>query len=214
MRNGINQRSGAHIVIENNTKIPSIVSRGLSVMPGTETNIGLTSKKIRRLRQPFKSNCTDEFDAERVSNITGNWYRYSSTICKGMCYGSIFFEVCGCVHPSFIEGVLLERWASLAAERVRICNVIEGSDDYVCSNTTGFRKVGEENVCDCNPECYEGKYRVRFLIILNTCRQVTLTSILPKFVKSLLYFVGPNINKSMASGWILASIDRNVRHCL
>ena len=165
MRNGINKRSGAHIVIENNTKIPSIVSKGLSLMPGTETNVGLTSKKIQRLRQPFKSNCTNEFEAVRVNNITGNWYRYSSTICKGMCYGSIFFEVCGCVHPSFIEGVLLERWASLAGDKIRICNVREGSDDYVCSNTTGFRKVSEENVCDCNPECYEGNYRVKFKII-------------------------------------------------
>ena len=169
MRNGINQRSGAHIVIENNTKIPSIVSKGLSVMPGTETNIGLTSKKIRRLRKPYKSNCTDEFDSERVSNISGNGYRYSTTICKGMCYGSIFLEYCGCVHPSFIEGVLLEKWDSLADHvQIRICNVREGSDDYVCSNTTGFRKVREENVCDCNPECYEGKYRVKFLLMLNT----------------------------------------------
>ena len=163
MRNGINKRSGAHIVIENNTKIPSIVSKGLSLMPGTETNVGLTSKKIQRLQQPFKSNCTNEFEAERVNNITGNWYRYSSTICKGMCYGSIFYEVCGCVHPSFIEGVSLERWASLAGDKIRICSVREGSEDFVCSNTTGFRKVSEENVCDCNPECYEGKYRVKFL---------------------------------------------------
>ena len=40
MQNGINKRSGAHIAIENNTKIPSIVSKGLSVMPGAEANIG------------------------------------------------------------------------------------------------------------------------------------------------------------------------------
>ena len=162
MRNGINQRSGVHIVIDSNTKIPSIVSKGLSVMPGAETNIGLTSKKIRRLRQPFNSNCTDNFDGERVNNITGNWFRYSSTICKGMCYASIFLEVCGCVHPSFIEGFLLEGWASVAAANVRICDVTERSEDFVCAITSGFRKVSEENVCDCNPECYEEKYKVTF----------------------------------------------------
>ena len=165
----MNQRSGVHIAIENNTKIPSLVSKGLSVMPGTETNIALTSKKIRRLRQPYKSNCTDVFDAERVSNLTGKRFHYSSTICKGMCYASIFLEVCGCVHPSFIEGFSLKRWASLAVANVKICNVTERSEDYVCASTTGFRTVSEENVCDCNPECYEGKYRVTLLLILNAC---------------------------------------------
>ena len=174
MRNGINQRSGVHIVIENNTKIPSLVSKGLSVMPGTETNIALTSKRIRRLRQPYKSNCTDEFDAKRVSILTGNGFSYSSTICKGMCCASIFLEVCGCVHPSLIEGVLLERWVGVSAARVRICDVKEGSEDYVCASTIGFRKVSEENLCDCNPECDEGKYRVTFLLILNASRQVTI----------------------------------------
>ena len=168
MRNGINQRSGVHIVIDSNTKIPSIVSKGLSVMPGAETNIGLTSKKIRRLRQPFKSNCTDAFNAERVRNFTGNGFRYSSTICKGMCYGSIFLEVCGCVHPTFIEGLLLMQWNDLGTTKIRICNITEGSKDIVCSNTTGFPTVSKENVCDCNPECHEGKYRVTFLLILNT----------------------------------------------
>ena len=174
MRNGINQRSGVHIVIENNTKIPSLVSKGLSVMPGTETNIGLTLKKVQRLRNPYKSNCTNNFDAERISNITGNWFRYSSTICKGMCFGSIFVEVCGCVHPSLIEGISLERWMGVAAAKVRICNVTEGSEDYVCAGTNVLNKVIEENICDCKPECYEGKYRVTFLFILNACSQVNI----------------------------------------
>ena len=52
MRNGINQRSGVHIVIDSNTKIPSIVSKGLSVMPGAETNIGLTSEKFEDYDNP------------------------------------------------------------------------------------------------------------------------------------------------------------------
>ena len=167
MRNSINQRSGAHIVIENNTKIPSIVSKGLSVMPGAETNIGVTSKKIQRLKRPYKSNCTNNFDAESVLSITGNRSRYSSTICKGMCYARIFIEYCRCVHPSLVEGIELKQWMRVAATGVvRICNVTEGSADYTCANQM-MPKVAEDNVCGCNPECHEGKYRVGFLLLPN-----------------------------------------------
>ena len=174
MRNSINQRSGAHIVIENNTKIPSIASKGLSVMPGTETNIGVTSKTIRRLGRPYKSNCTNNFDAERVRSITGNRFRYSSKICKGMCYARIFLEYCRCVHPSLVEGIELERWMRIVTTNgVRICNVTKGSADYTCLHQM-MPKVAEGNVCDCNPECYEGKYRVGFLLMPNIFKGNTI----------------------------------------
>ena len=54
MRNGINKGTGAYIAIENNTKIPSIVSSAISVMTGTETNIGLQTRRLLRLPTPYK----------------------------------------------------------------------------------------------------------------------------------------------------------------
>ena len=145
-------------------------------MPGTETNIGVTSKTIRRLGRPYKSNCTNNFDAERVRSITGNRFRYSSKICKGMCYARIFLEYCRCVHPSLIEGIELEQWMRVVATGVvRICNVTEGSADYTCANQM-MPKVAEDNVCGCNPECHEGKYRVRFLLLQNTFQNAKFKS--------------------------------------
>ena len=165
MRNGINKRSGAHIVIENNTKIPSIVSKGISVMPGTEANIGLTSNKISRLTRPWKSNCTNYFDEDRVKSLTGNRFSYSSTICKGICFGVTIQEICKCLLPAMVEGFSIKHWFNLGHESARICNVTEGSMDYSCMFTRLDDKIKEDNVCGCNPECNEGKYRVDFLLI-------------------------------------------------
>ena len=164
MQNGINKRSGAHIAIENNTKIPSIVSKGLSVMPGTEANIGLTSKKILRLSTPYKSNCTNHFDSERVKNDTGNRFSYSSKICKGMCYGTAILDLCECLLPSLVEGFSIKRWFGLAYEVAKVCNITEGSKDFNCISTKVQDRVDEDNVCGCNPECYEGKYQVCFYV--------------------------------------------------
>ena len=64
MRNGMTVELGAKVVIEDNSKPPSIVSEGIPVRPGTSANIGITLEKIVRLEDPFKSNCTSKWPSD------------------------------------------------------------------------------------------------------------------------------------------------------
>ena len=164
MRNGINERSGVHIAIEHNKKTPSIVSKGISVMPGTETNIGLHKSQILRLSEPYKSNCTLKYLDETVHFMAGSRSFYSSKICKGLCFISTFWKACGCIHPSLVEGYLIEVWFKRVSGHVRACNVTQGSDDYLCIMTRGEEKEYnlEGVICSCGPECIEDRYKVKW----------------------------------------------------
>ena len=163
MRNGINQRSGIHLVVEDNTKNPSIVSKGISVMPGTETNIGLQGKELMRLASPFKSNCTTEYKNKRVKEIIGSDFAYSSKVCKGICYASKFYGACSCVYPPVFEGFVIENWFRVFAQKkIRVCNVTQGSEDQLCliSNAGTEGNDTDGTGCGCNPECRDRRYGV------------------------------------------------------
>ena len=61
MRNGLTKANGIHVVIEDRDKSPSILSSGISVQPGAETNIGLKKTTISRLEAPFASDCMSSY---------------------------------------------------------------------------------------------------------------------------------------------------------
>lgn len=163
MQNGINQRSGVHIVIENNTKTPSIVSKGISVMPGTETNIGLQTTKILRLSTPFKSNCTNSYLYEPLKAIKSSDFAYSAKNCKGMCYVIKIYKGCKCVHPTLVEGMKIEDFFGSFQGSYRTCNITEDSNDNKCLLSLPADTWENDNPCDCNPECTEGRYKVSHL---------------------------------------------------
>ena len=158
MQNGINERSGVFLAIEDNKKHPSIVSKVVSVMPGTETNIALQGKEIKRMRSPFESNCTNEYKDKRIKDVFGSNFAYSTKICTGTCYALKFYDACGCIFTPVIEGPMIEAWFRYFAKGTRICNVTQGSEDYVCF---GYIKVSNQTECGCNPECSKIRYGVK-----------------------------------------------------
>ena len=161
MRNGINKRSGIHLVIEDAAKSPSIVSKGISVMPGTETNIGMQINTVLRLFHPYKSNCTNVYHNKKVEARIGSDFEYSSTVCKGLCLSLKFYETCDCMYTTMIEGFTMKNWFSRVDRQtaVRICNVTQGSGDYDCMSLA-YHLV-EKDTCGCKPECEEKRYKVR-----------------------------------------------------
>ena len=162
MRNGINQRSGIHVVIEDNTKNPSIVSKGISVMPGTETNIGLQRSTVLRLPPPFNSSCTNVYNHKRVEEVVGSDFQYSSKVCKGVCFSFLFYDACKCLYPSLLEGFAIETYFRFVKDQVRTCNVTLGSDDHKCIDEIGKETLTESKTCSCYPECTEIRYSVRY----------------------------------------------------
>ena len=167
MRNGINEKYGAHIVIEHNKKNPSM-SKGIDVMPGTETNIGLQKHVIKRLSKPYRSNCTNEYLEKNVKNYVDQGFQYSSKICKGLCFAYLLEQQCHCVHPSLLEGFGIETWFANLSQ-ITPCNVSFHSKDVLCMTNVDSSvrgDVGEnwDQPCECNPECIEISYEVKLLV--------------------------------------------------
>ena len=79
----------------------------------------------------------------------------------GFSLGNLIF--CQKFDLSMRIGFSIKHWFNLGHENARICDVKEGSEDYTCMFTKLNDKIKEDNVCGCNPECNEGKYRVDFL---------------------------------------------------
>ena len=69
MRNGLTKTNGIHIVIEDTKKSPSILSNGISVKPGAETNIGLKIGTISRLEAPFARKCRTSYPHEDFDQV-------------------------------------------------------------------------------------------------------------------------------------------------
>ena len=167
MRNGINENSGAHIVVEDNKKSPSM-SMGIDAMPNTETNIGLKKHVVKRLGDPYESNCTFDYQDKYVKDYADDGFVYSSKICKGLCFASYMSQLCKCVHPSLLEGFGIKRWFSFnGLSQIRACNLNLGSEDLVCMTGINWSHIGVsgenwDQPCQCNAECIEISYEVKF----------------------------------------------------
>ena len=167
MRNGINEKSGAHIVVEENKKSPSM-SRGIDAMPNTETNIGLKKHVVKRLGDPYQSNCTNDYQDKGVKQYADQGFVYSSKICKGLCFANQMYKLCNCVHPSLFEGFDIKRWFSFdGLSQIGACILSLGSEDIVCMtglqlSSSGVPGSNWDQPCECNAECTEVSYEVKY----------------------------------------------------
>ena len=164
MQNGLTENQGVRVTIENNTKIPFIVSEGINIMPRTSTNVALVESQHARLKEPFSSNCSDAFSAEYNDyiNFTFNT-AYSSSMCRHLCYMDYMVKNCDCYFP-YIEGNI-----PFDPAGKRFCNMDPNwnNTDLTCllqvlgAITTS--SASGDSLCKCNPECYETTYRVNVL---------------------------------------------------
>ena len=159
MQSGITEGQGIRVIVENSTKIPFIVSEGINVHPRTATNIGLNEGKHNRLPGPYPSNCSESYppQLEAYKNFTKH-SKYSSGLCKNLCYVNMGVENCGCYFP-YLEGNILfspfgkrycdmePRWDNTDVDCMykQLLKIIQG-------------KAGDK--CPCNPECHETSYKV------------------------------------------------------
>ena len=165
MRNGLTRTSGAKFVLEDSKKSPSIVSNGISVRPGTETNIGMLMKTITRLHSPYKSKCEDDYLMGRM-NVIGfiRNFEYSARNCKSWCYIFKLFDKC-CFAEDLVEGVMPDQfdvWMGKYNVTIEFCKHLPDSDDQRC-----ISKVREEldnadggDDCQCHAECEETQIMV------------------------------------------------------
>ena len=160
MQSGITEGQGIRITVENSTKIPFIVSEGINVQPRTSTNIGLNEGKHTRLPGPYPSNCSETYPPEldKYRNFT-QYSKYSSGLCKNLCYVNIAEQICGCYFP-YLEGNI--PFSPLGKRYCDMEPVWNNTDiDCMFSVLMSIIKGSTAEKCTCNPECHETSYKVR-----------------------------------------------------
>ena len=164
MRNGFTESSGIHIVIEESKKSPSILSNGISIQPGTETNIGLKLSTLSRLKSPFSSDCADEYHWEELKNIKFlRNFEYSSKHCKSWCYMVEIHATCGCYELSLMEGMRVRDFIDWNTNfNLTVCEQRDGSPQSACVRSVLYSKDQSFLIkkCKCHAECSEVEYKV------------------------------------------------------
>ena len=166
MRNSLTKTNGIYIVIEDSRKAPSIISKGISVQPGSEVNIGLQKTTISRLEHPYKSNCANEYRYKPISYIPAlNFFEYSAKNCKSWCYIMQVIEKCGCFYSTLLEWInagQIKDWIG-ANENVTFCQESKESKDAQCVQnlTVDYDQDFATDMCMCDPECQETEFMVK-----------------------------------------------------
>ena len=169
MRNGLTKTNGIHLVIEDREKSPSILSNGISVKPGSETNIGLKISTISRLEAPFASKCMRSylFDALKHNTFL-SFFDYSAKNCKSWCHIGRILKVCNCFEHTLMEGIVAEQFVSWKEQsNLTHCDQRSGSPNYECVRNLLFAEDQEAltKECFCGAECNETEYKVIILYI-------------------------------------------------
>ena len=160
MKNAITQSSGARVVVDHSTKTPSMISKGIFVHPGTETNIGIHRTQIKRLQSPYESMCTHEYLEDTMKQYSGD-ISYSSRNCKGLCYLNKIYTKCKCMHPILVEGYHIDTWFDVVSKNVTSCNIAQDSNDFQCLlHLENWEDLKTDDICSCYPECNEMRYKV------------------------------------------------------
>ena len=211
MRNGLTKANGIHIVIEDRDKSPSILSNGISVQPGAETNIGLKKTTISRLEAPFASDCMSSYlyyNFKQSSFLA--LFKYSAKNCKSWCYIEKILEECSCFDHTLMEGIVVDEFLNLKQKyNFTLCDTTSGSHHGSdCVNKLLFTEDQEALIvdCFCGSECEETEYRVCFTSNLLQ-KHNRLLKYVPYCVGKGSYFSifsDSNINRQLAVRWILA----------
>ena len=170
MKNSITESIGARVVVEHSVKMPSMISNGKLVSPGTETNIGVSRTHIKRLKKPFNSSCTDKYLDDRVRFFIGN-ITYSSTNCRGLCFLNKIATKCGCLYPVLVEGYDIDIWFEKVSANSTTCRITPGSADEHCiRDMSKWNELTPDEICSCHPECKEMKFKVRLKASMCCCK--------------------------------------------
>lgn len=157
--------NGIYIVIEDSRKAPSIISKGISVQPGSEVNIGLQKTTIGRLEHPYRSNCVNEYRYKPISAISAlHVFEYSAKNCKSWCYIDLIRAKCGCFYATLMEWIgtgQIKNWIG-ANENFTFCEESKESKDAQCVKnlTVDYDQDFATEMCMCDPECQETEFKV------------------------------------------------------
>ncbi|KAL4239590.1 amiloride-sensitive sodium channel [Mactra antiquata] len=119
---------------------------GITLSPGTETNIGLKTVKISRLGEPH-GHCDEGDDFQKQYKM-----KYSLTACYEFCRIKATVDVCSCLLPDAPDGL------SFNSTFVPVCNSSTSSASHKCvfDLSIEFNNGGYD--CECREPCNEYVY--------------------------------------------------------
>ena len=75
----LSKKAGARVVIHDPAKPPLPDEYGLDLRPNTATSMAIQKTQIKRLAQPYKSNCTKDWKSTGYEEIP-NVLKYSEAV--------------------------------------------------------------------------------------------------------------------------------------
>ena len=158
MRNGMTEKQGVGLIIEEDSRTPSVVSEHIPLYPHSSTFVALTERNILRLKSPYPSNCSDHYP-DRYKNLTENGeydFSYSEKTCQSLCHNYYVHQFCGCYLPAIIEGAL--GWTQF--KDAKFCDYDFTKTDKCFKEAIHYYDQDNEGVCGCYPECFHPIYQV------------------------------------------------------
>ena len=158
MRNTLTKWMGVRIVLFENDGIPDIYGKGIKVQPGTETNIGVITNRLHKLKTPYKADCKTDW----TSGFPYSWQPYSYPTCLEAVKQLGYLKYCKCYVIYGMLNGLIER------------NPLEFSwcthDDRHCLKMVdeGFANHSILPTQDCRPRCDS----IEFEVSSRCCRHV------------------------------------------
>ncbi|XP_059164362.1 acid-sensing ion channel 1C-like [Physella acuta] len=136
---GITHNKGVRVVIHEQGTVPFPDEEGLSVMPGTNTYIGIKQINVERLSSPWGKCTVDDYSQKYNRSYTRN-------TCQGICEQNYIRKVCQCLDESKQEiNKIMGN-----AENLTSC---ENATQLKCLTKVTFNP--ETIQCDCSNPCKE-----------------------------------------------------------
>ena len=160
MRNGMTEKQGVGLVIEEDTRLPNVVSEHIPLYPHSSTYIAMTERNILRLKSPYPSHCTSEYP-EKYKNMTktGEFdFSYSEKTCQSFCHNYYVHKYCGCYLATILESSL--GWKQFSNSE--FCGYNFTKTNSCFNKALEIYDKDNEARCECLPECFQPIFQVSY----------------------------------------------------
>ncbi|XP_053552801.1 amiloride-sensitive sodium channel subunit alpha-like, partial [Bombina bombina] len=136
--------AGLRVLLHGQGEMPFPEDEGVNVPPGQESDIGVVKVHVKRLEEPYSSNCSS---GENIRNYYTDVYGtdYSREACKKSCAQAKMVKNCGCRIWEF---------PAPPESNVPLCNISEPSVNH-CVELYEYKLSHDQLKCHCPLQCEE-----------------------------------------------------------
>ena len=134
-------------------------TQAIYLAPGTWTDIKIQKKIIKRLPDPYPSNCSQKATMEEFFGVP---VRYTTAMCELMCYVNEQNKTCGYTSPLFSSYVksALPQFAPEDKGTSMKYKIAEHESQIKCLLHFDDMYEKEKVQCNCQQPCYEEQFKI------------------------------------------------------